>query len=217
MKKLFLLIASIALMASACGNQSVRNSNQDTVPSPTPANRAFDNNLMSITLEEQWNASPIADTNAVNITKDNFTLYINPEATQASGVEGGRFAEIAQGSPSADVVIAVQPSGPCGTAVQTSVNTNLLREDLFVATTDKTDFCNVPKNDKTVWYFSYIRRASKQGYFNYYTSEPTKAYVITMSYQGKEVDKFPEQGSSELEAALRDMTMMVQSLQLTYK
>jgi hypothetical protein len=154
---------------------------------------------------------------AVNITKGNYILYINTEAFQASGVEGGRFAEIAMGAPSAEAVVTSWPS-QCGVS-----DVSYPRVDLYVGPSDKEDWCNVPTN-KTVWFFSYISGESPApsglSYFNYYTSpRPNGAdgYVITMSYNSKDVNTLPEKGSSELNQMLSEITDIVKTLQIKIK
>lgn len=155
-------------------------------------------------------------TGAVTITKDNYILYIHPQAGQASGVTGGRFAEIAQGAPSADGVVTEQPSPPCGQVV-TGGNlnipgVNLTRKDLYVSSADKKDYCATPSNG-TVWYFSYVTDP-KGGYINYYKADELPGYVITMAYNSKDVNALPQKGTPELTVALGDMTGIVKTLQL---
>jgi hypothetical protein len=195
----------------------------------TPADEVksttFENDYMKLTLPEGWTAEPVSGPlqpnsdssiapsgSAVNITKGNYILYINTEAKQASGVEGGRFSEISQGAPSADTVITSQPSPQCGTAEIDTAFLDFKRADLFVSSQDKKDYCAVPTNGKTVWYFSYLTRG--QGYFNYYKSGEAPALVVTMSYNSKTINNFPVKGSAELNTALSDMTAITESLQL---
>lgn len=157
-----------------------------------------------------------AKTGAVNITKDSYILYIHPHASQASGVTGGRFAEIAMGAPSADAVVTEQPSPPCGQAVSggsvSIPGVNLTRKDLYVSKADKKDYCAVPTTG-TSWYFSYITN-SKGGYINYYKADELPGYVITMAYNSKDVNALPQKGTAELTAALADMTGIVKTLVL---
>lgn len=155
-------------------------------------------------------------TGAVNITKGKYILYINPQAGQASGVEGGRFGEIAGGAPSADVVIVEHPSPPCGTEVvgESSIpipGAVLTRHDLYISSEDKQDYCAAPTNGKNVWYFSYLTTAAG-GYFNYYKEAPL-GFVITMAYNSKDINSFPVKGTPELYTHLRDMGNIVKTIQ----
>src|SRR3990167_6240843 len=145
--------------------------NKNSTP-PEPQASVYENNYLKITLSDGWTSSDavmktygeegektLPNPAAVNITKGNYILYINANAQQASGVEGGRFAEIAMGAPSADAVVTVQPSEPCGTSetvrVGELVNSpyagELARFDWYVSSSDKSEFCAAPKN-ASVWY-----------------------------------------------------------------
>ena len=167
---------------------------------------------MTVTVPSDWTASQAAqNAAAVNITKGNYILYINVNATQASGVTGGRFAEIAQGAPSADAVVTIQPSPPCGTQEKTSAFDKYSRVDLYVSASDKKDYCAVPTNASTVWYFSYLTDQNN-GYFNYYQADQPPGLVVTMAYNLKDVNSLPVKGSSDLNTAFSDMTSIAKSL-----
>lgn len=213
-------------------------------PSTEPVSRVFENEYMKVTVPAGWKLEELVQTSqdqqynkatgtttktgepitiktgAVNITKDNYILYIHPHASQASGVTGGRFAEIAMGAPSADAVVTEQPSPPCGQEVEGAVNIDpappsdaLTRKDLYVSSTSKTDYCAVPTNGKAVWYFSYLTDYMK-GYINYFKAGELPGYVITMAYNSKDVNALPQKGTAELTAALADMTGIVKTLVL---
>lgn len=153
-------------------------------------------------------------TGAVNITKGKYILYIHPQAGQASGVDGGRFAEIAMGAPSADAVVIEQPSPPCGTEKTSPVKVGWTRHDWFVSGKDKkVEYCAVPAGSTAVWYFSYVTD-SKNGYINYYADGALPGWVITMGYNSKTVNSLPPQNSSELTTALTEMTDIVKTLHL---
>jgi len=200
--------------------------NQDQTPQPDVKSSVYETQYLKITVPKGWTAkqasqtiydnnNPVTKPNpaAVNITKGNYILYINTQAGQASGVEGGRFGEISSGAPSADAVVTEQPSPPCGTSEAVPAFLDFKRVDLYVSAKDKQGFCSVPTNGATVWYFSYL--TTKQGgYFNYYKPGETPALVVTMAYNSKVVNNLPTKGSSELKTALDDMTKIVQSLQV---
>lgn len=171
---------------------------------------------MTVNIPAGWTATEAtkdgaANPDAVNITSGKWILYINTNASQASGVEGGRFAEIAMGAPSADAVVTEQPS-TCGAApTLVPAYGDFKRADLFVSAADKTEWCATPTNGKTVWFFSYITKADG-GYFNYYTPGTGVGLVITMSYDTSVVNDLPEMGSADLTAALKQMTDIASTL-----
>lgn len=209
-------------------------------PTAEPVAQVFENEYMKLTVPAGWKLEELTQTlqdqqydkttgattkvgepvttktGAVNITKDSYILYIHPHASQASGVTGGRFAEIAMGAPSADAVVTEQPSPPCGQTVGGgSINipgVNLTRKDLYVSKADKKDYCAVPTTG-TSWYFSYITN-SKGGYINYYKADELPGYVITMAYNTADVNALPQKGTAELTTALVDMTGIVKTLVL---
>lgn len=233
MKKILFLLPVLAFLAVGCSKQPVEVKNP-----PVNQSQVYETDYLKITIPTGWTAKQANQTYevgncvtkdnctttkktepnpaAVNITKGNYVLYINTQAKQASGVEGGRFAEIAMGAQSADAVVTEQPSPPCGTAESHSAYNDRTREDLYVNNQEKASYCISPKNGSTVWYFSYIT-GPKDGYFNYYTQGEGKGYVITMAYNSKDVNNFPVKGSAELNTVLDDMANMLKTLEIKIK
>ncbi|MEJ0021349.1 MAG: hypothetical protein WDN47_02065 [Candidatus Doudnabacteria bacterium] len=213
MKKIFVATIGILLLAAACNKQAA----VQPTPPPPPQSQVYENQFMKITIPAGWTAAQAGSNSAaVNITKGNYILYVNTQASQASGVEGGRFAEIAMGAPSADAVVTEQPSPPCGTSEKNPAFDDYSRADLYVAAADKKDYCNVPTNGSTVWYFSYLTD-SRNGYFNYYTDDQPPGLVVTMAYNSKDVNSLPVKGSASLNTALIDMTNIIKTLEIKQK
>ena len=175
---------------------------------------------MSLTVPATWSVNEL-NTGAVNISKEGYILYINPDISQASGVEGGRFSEIAQGSPSADLVIKNWPDDPCGTAEKSSINTKLKRTDYFVNKNNVgvSSNCNAPANG-SAWYFSYVTTpdagyfASKKEFTGSSAYNGLDQFVITMSYKTSDVNNLPKEDSEARENALDEMSAMLTSLKL---
>jgi len=205
---------------AAASRQAQVNSLGRTVASPTssasPASTTFRNQYLTVSVPSGWSAVQVAGSLAsVNITKDGYVLYINAKAYQASGVNGGRFAEIAQGAPSADAVIKSWPSSPCSAPVLSDLaNSGLFsrRADLYVGSGASSN-CNTP-SASAVWYFSYLTGASGS-YFNYYVTGQNPALVVTMSYQANAIDALPKKGDAGLARALTEMTDIAGSLRVT--
>jgi hypothetical protein len=173
----------------------------------------YENGSLKITIPEGWTATPAAGAtakDALNIEKGNWILYVSPHASQASGVEGGRFAEIAMGAPSVDAVVTEQPS-ECGTTTKSAAFGTYSRVDYYMSNADKKDWCNAPTNGKTVWFFSYLT-SPKNGFFNHYATDGNDALVVTMAYDSKSVNALPVKGSAELTAALKEMTDIAKTL-----
>lgn len=180
---------------------------------PVSESKVYENKYMKFTLPAGWAVTLGADSSAVNIIKEEYILYINTKAEQASGIDGGRFSEIAIGAPSADAVIATHPSDPCGFSENFSTLVGQKRIDLYVNNKEKQDWCASPSNGETVWYFSYIT-GSTGGYFNYYKAGEPLSFVITMAYNSKDVNKLPVRGSATLNARLNEMTSIVKTLEI---
>ncbi len=171
----------------------------------------FSNNFMTIDIPKDWTYSEAAD--AINIEKSGYILYINPNFNQASGVNGARFSEISEGSPSADLVMLVQPNDPCGTKASKSIFLDYVRTDLYISKNNGSEACGAPTDNSTRWYFSYVTTGT--GYVNYYdTSSPSTSYVITMSYQTDSINMLPNQDENNLEDMLNQMSDILKTLVL---
>jgi len=216
MKKFTILCALSFWLFAGCSQGAAQ---QQAKAQQNNQNAVYENQYMKLVLLPGWTATrPRRIPAAVNISKGNYILYINTQASQASGVEGGRFAEIAGGAPSVDAVVTVQPTPPCDTQESTPVSAPYTRSDLYVSKADSKsqDWCNAPSSGATVWYFSYITDAAG-GYFNYYVPGQNRALVVTMAYRSKNVDSLPLKGSTELTSVLSEMTSMVNSLKIKRK
>lgn len=216
MKK-FIIAATLILatLLPGCGpltnpKPAENPNNQDHIEASQ--SNVFENDYLKITIPEDWTVTTInSNSRAVNITKGKYILYINPYTVQASGAEGGRFAEISMGAPSADAVVLAPPSPPCGTSETHEVDEKFKRVDLFINKNNKSEFCATPENINA-WYFSYVTN-SQGNYFNYY-KDGIHAYVITMAYDSKNIDSFPQKDSLELTTMLNEMSDILKSLEL---
>lgn len=192
---------------------------------PTPATSTYENGDLKVIVPQGWTATeatqhtyvgtsttPTVTPNpaAVNIRNGKWILYINTNASQASGVEGGRFAEIGMGAPSVDAVITVEPD-ECGTTETHAAYGNFSRVDYTMSAADKRNGCVAPTNGKTVWFFSYLTSPGN-GFFNDYVKGQNPALVVTMAYDSKVVNDLPVAGSNELTAALKAMTDIAKTL-----
>ncbi len=181
-------------------------------PTPTAVtNGTFENAYMKVTIPANWTATPALNGTALNIIGGKYILYVNSQAYQASGVQGGRLSEITQGAPSADAVEKARPQNDCTPTEKFAAYSDKYRYDLYVGPASNKEVCNIPANNATLWYFSYVTNG---GPFNYYSASSNKGYVITMSYNEKDINKLPAKGSTELTNALNQMTDILKSLTL---
>lgn len=212
MKNFTLLCALMFLLLTTCSQGSAQ---QQSNARQNKQNTVYENQYMKVALLPGWTAKkPRRTPGAVNIAKGHYILYINTQASQASGVEGGRFDEIAMGAPSADAVVTEYPTPPCGKGESSPAFDQHTRVDLFVSKDNAKSqaWCNAPSSGATVWYFSYITDAAGGGYFNFYVPGQNRALVITMAYRSKDVNSLPVKGSTELNSMLSEMTSMVNLL-----
>jgi len=202
--------------------------NTTVLPTPeeVPTGQVYENQYLKVTVPAGWTVAQASETvyvegvpqkranpAAVNITKDNYILYINTRAQQTSGIIGGRFSEIAIGAPSADAVIQVHSSGPCSFSETYPAFDRYSRVDLYINNKETKKWCNAPSDGSTVWYFSYITD-DKGGYFNYYKEGESTALVITMAYNSKDINKLPKKDSAELKTMLNEMTNILETLKI---
>jgi hypothetical protein len=216
MKRFTLLCGLIVLLVAECSQGAAQ---QQASTQPSSQNTVYENQYLRVVLPPGWTAkSPRRHPAAVNIAKGNYILYINTQASQASGVEGGRFDEIAMGAPSADAVVTTFPSPPCGKAESKPAAKPHTRVDLYVSKADSKSqtWCDAPSSGATAWYFSYITDPAG-GYFNFYVPGQNRALVATMAYSAKNVNTLPLKGSTELDSMLSEMTSMVNSLKIKRK
>lgn len=174
----------------------------------------YKNQYMTVGIPDGWTAEEVAnDPAAVNITNGTYDLFINARTAQASGIQGGRFAEIEGNATSAYAVVTMEPGGPCGSHVTSTIAVNggmAEQDDLYVGPNDGRVDCAVPTNGNTVWYFSYITLGD--GYFNYFNSPEFVGWVVTMSYNSKDVNSLPVKGSPDLNRALSQMDSILNTL-----
>ncbi len=180
---------------------------------PNIVNGVYSNQYLTLTVPAGWKLTEATKIGAVNLTKGNYILYINPRVSQASGVEGGRFEEYAGGSPSVGAVVVYHPGGPCGTSDTYTLSLNATttrRTDFYIHSRDKTESCATPTNGQTVWYFSDVGLGIN--YYNISHYSGPVGWVVTMAYNSTTIDSFPVKGSADLDQALSEMTNILKTL-----
>ncbi len=224
------------MQAQAPSNVPAANTTSNNAPgnqapsTPSATSTTYETANLKVTIPAGWTAKEaslpvyegtsntptyVPTPSAVNITKGNYILYVNTQATQASGVEGGRFAEVGMGAPSVDAVVTEEPN-ECGTTTKTAAFDIYSRVDYYMSAAEKTDWCVAPTNGKTVWFFSYLTSPGN-GFFNDYVAGTNPGLVVTMAYAGTTVNALPEKGSAELTAALKEMTDIASTLEVKIK
>ncbi len=161
----------------------------------------FQNKYLEMYIFENsgWSYEEIGD-GVLNITNSGYVVQIKPNTVQASGVEGGRFSEIAQGT-AADLVLTMHPAEPCGFSEKTDLNNGLEMTSYYMDGNYATEFCNAPKDGKPRWYFSFVTNKGG-GYFG----DPAalgvnlkgqmRQFVITATFESSDINNLPTDNSS---------------------
>ncbi len=157
---------------------------------------------------------------AFEFTKDNYVLYINPNAKVTSGVKGGTFSELASRATGPQAIIKYFPGSPCGEKVEVQVSDKLMRKDHFVGPDAHQDYekvsCNIPKKNN-VWYFSYFVMKGER-YFNDKSKwDPESGeeglFIATLTYaeDGKKLleKDFPAWDAEKLQMILEEVSQIV--------
>ncbi len=207
------VILVVAVVLAIAGGVWYYKVHQPASASPI-AGRVYSNEYMTVTVPPGWTIPQVSsDTPTITITKGDYILSINTRAAQASGITGGRFGEIAGPGASVGDVVTQEPAGPCGSAVTSTVTVNgaaAIETDFYVGPNDATMVCAAPTNGNKVWYFSYVSHDG--GYFNYYPGLEPLSWVITMSYDGKDINSLPVKNSIDLNDALAQMSGILKTL-----
>jgi hypothetical protein len=192
----------------------------------TTQTQVYENQYMKFNIPAGWTAKQATHTTyvgsvarkfsnpaAVNVTKGNYILHINARASQASGVMGGRFGEIAGGVPSVDAVVKDIANGDtCGNGESHAVFAKYVRWDFYSSDLGNKELCNLSESG-SVWYFSFIT-TNNGGYFNYYDNNCCGGLVVTMAYNSRDISDLPVKGSATLNRMLNEMTNIVKTLKV---
>jgi hypothetical protein len=174
------------------------------------------------------------------LRKGRYILHLCSSCAQASGIQGGRFSEIAalvQPWARKD-----EPSPPCGQVEAGNRAGKLNRQDLYYTrpagnappAESESEMCVIPKTHKTLWYGSFFaqpciaRQQETYGCPGFFlqlsllagktanTQNPVAdEMAFGLSYETKNVDALPEKGDQRLTAILREAGAIVASV--TYR
>jgi hypothetical protein len=214
-------------------------------PRATPSSKnIFEDDRIKVKIPERWSVHPATETvtgdriyeqpiGAV-LAKGPFRLYLLTHHGQASGIVGGRFAEIVQYvSPWIDMNDSPWPSCPSEIqVVETAVNDKLFRRDLYFDTTHASKKalaeCGNPASKQVLWYGSYFiepcpTKDCGGGFFLSHQfqsgkpwpdgsgiSEDEMTYALT--YDTKTPNALPTKSDPELRAALKEVNAIVSSI-----
>ncbi len=177
---------------------------------------AFSNDYLKVIIPKTWSYQ-VVNEQSLNITKDNYVLYINPNTMQASGVIGGRFSEIAQGASGPDLVMKMHPSESCGNSEGSDLTDKLKIVNYYISANDNNSWCNIPTGENTLWYFSYVT-TKKDGYFGNpavfgLSADTLRQFVITITYQAAALDDLPVKNSVQHEQKMNELMAILKTIE----
>jgi hypothetical protein len=168
--------------------------------------RLFDNPYLTMTILRGWVIESSAD-QELNLVRGKYLLNIDPVFTHASGIEGGRFSEIAEGMPSLDAVMknVDQPANGTECALYPSASLKITKEiamnNLYTDSSKTGNGCVFPSSGKAVWFGSLS-----------VGNAPESEYTIKFFYSTDNVNTLPRKGSAELTQMLTEVVAMLKTL-----
>jgi IPT/TIG domain len=160
-----------------------------------------------MTILPGWTVGPSLD-QKLNLVRGKYLLTINPIFTHASGIQGGRFIEIAVGMPSLDAATRNADPGSGAECAQWPFGVLKITESISLANlyTDSSkagDVCVFPSSGKPVWFGSFFSAGATGS-----------DYTITLSYDTTDVNSLPKKGSPELKRVFTEVAVMLRTLEL---
>ncbi len=183
-----------------------------------PQTQKFKNDYLEVEIPKSWSYKETAE-GALNIRKNNYIIFINPNTTQASGAPGGRFSEIAQGAPGTKLVMKKHPGPPCGESETEKITEKLEITHFYIdSNEEETTMCNVPSSNEPLWYFSYVTTIG-DGYFGDASKfnsnfEELRQFVITVSYKTDNIEDLPQKKSVEHEKTMEEIISLIKTIEL---
>jgi len=200
MKMIGLILCGLSALSAAQNDQS------RIVKSQTA--EKFESPYFTMTIVSGWAVTPSTD-QRVRITHGKYVLSIDPIYTHASGVNCGRFGELANGLPSVGTVMANvdQPAGgfECSqsSSKPTIVNKDISLGNLYTDRSKSENGCIFPASGQTVWFGSFFCGEGSES-----------EYAITLGYDTDNVNELPEKDSAELKNVFIDVVEMLKTLDL---
>jgi hypothetical protein len=168
--------------------------------------RLIDNPYLTMTILRGWVIAPSTD-QELNLVRGKYLLTIDPVFTHASGIEGGRFSEIAEGMPSLDAVMknVDQPAswGDCSQSQPSvlKVTRSISLGNLYTDSSKTANGCVFPSNGRPVWFGSLDAGDA-----------PESEYTIKLSYRTDDVNSLPKKGSAQLSQVFIEVAARLKTL-----
>jgi hypothetical protein len=170
--------------------------------------RTLDNQWLTMTIVPGWTKSSSAD-QRVNVRHGKYLLSIDPIFTHASGIEGGRFPEIAGGIASVEAVMRNVDQPASGDECSVSrphllvVNATISLDSLYTDSSKTQNGCVFPAGGQSVWFGSFFSGKSEKS-----------EYTISLGYETGDVNALPRIGSPALKQVFAEVRAMLKTLVL---
>lgn len=230
------LLLSLAARGTVAAQDHIFNDPSDHLHASIRG-REYKDEKIRVQVPASWQVSILRWANTsrmgAELRKGKYILRLCTGCGQASGMVGGRFAEIALlVQPWAPTE---EPTGPCGTEQRTKVTANIERVDLWFRrdpdheVSDANRFCLQPETTDTVWYGSYFAeeclRVGKHadaecgGYFLHRAWLTRKTSDIdemafALTYDTSDLDRLPRRNDLELKKILDEAAAIVHSVRI---
>jgi hypothetical protein len=162
------------------------------MPIEAKAKPDFDNQYLKIRLSSGWTVAASGD-QVLKLVRGKYILSIDPIFTHASGIEGGRFSEVAGGKQSIDAVMANVDQPASGfECAQTpadaiAVSQSISLANLYTDSSKVDNGCVFPSSGRPVWFGSVFSGPGSES-----------DYAVTLTYATNEVNTLTSKDSVEL-------------------
>lgn len=179
----------------------------------TPYSTVYQHEQFEISIINGWTTQKAEFSNALNVVKGKYILYINPNF---SPLFDNPLQAIGTGAPGADLFWETNFDANCASSENKTIVNGLVRTDFYTLTNDAD--CKTAEDNAAHWFFAYVHGSSdsytvKPAEINATTPGKNQKVVITMT--AKPMDNLPMltdmplAKDKELKKHLADMSEMV--------
>ena len=188
-------------------------------PVQTPEDSIYTHEKFQVTVKHGWKAQKAEFSNALNIIKDGYILYINPNFVPKMD---NPLEAVAKGAPGADFFWGNDFNTICTHTKINKLKGSLTRKSFFTLNPNSIPNanCKVPSDGQERWFFSYIYGGNGDEYqlksTDFQDNVPPMDLAVTMTYTptNNSIESFPTPTSKQLfQNYIKEMTEMVETIQ----
>lgn len=187
-------------------------------PQETPQDSVYTHDKFQITVKYGWKAQKAEFSNALNILKDGYILYINPNFIPKMD---NPLEAVAKGAPGADLFWGMDFEAACANTNINQLGNDLTRKDFFTLDPNGAPNanCKIPSDGQERWFFAYVYGGNGNEYqlksTDFQANAPVMDLAVTMTYNppSGNVEGFPTSKSKQLfQNYIKEMTEMVETI-----